>query len=78
MLFPTVHRKTNFLENLYQDNKYSDSESPVESLRLILFFRRSLSLLVFERVAVCLWCWWGGGGGGVPKLGSAQKVCNRI
>ena len=27
ILFPTVHRKTNFLVNLYWDNKYSDSDS---------------------------------------------------
>ena len=25
-LFVTVHRKTNFLANLYWDNKYSDSD----------------------------------------------------
>ena len=27
ILFVTVHRKTNFLVNLYWDNKYSDSHS---------------------------------------------------
>ena len=27
ILFPTVHRKTNFVVNLYWDNKYSDSVS---------------------------------------------------
>ena len=27
ILFPTVHRKTNVLVNLYWDNKYSDSDS---------------------------------------------------
>ena len=30
ILFPTVRRKTNFLVNLYWDNKYSDSESDSE------------------------------------------------
>ena len=29
ILFATVHRKTNFLANLYWDNKYSDSNSTV-------------------------------------------------
>ena len=37
VVFPAVHRKTNFFENVYQDNTYSDSDFPVESLRLILF-----------------------------------------
>ena len=27
ILFVTVHRKTNFLVNLYRDNQYSDSDS---------------------------------------------------
>ena len=38
ILFVTVHRKTNFLVNLYWDNRYSDSDSspssPVTHIRL--------------------------------------------
>ena len=29
ILFSAVHRKTNFLANLYWDNKYSDSDCDV-------------------------------------------------
>ena len=30
-MFPTVHRKTNFLVKLYWGNKYSDSDSESDS-----------------------------------------------
>ena len=43
----TVHRKTNFLVNLYWDNKYSDSDSEdVSSLRI---FQKKM-LVLYQNV----------------------------
>ena len=39
ILFPTVHRKTNFLVNLYGDNKYSDSDNLIRRSRLVHWYR---------------------------------------
>ena len=40
ILFVTVHRKTNFLVNLYWDNKYSDSDLKKKKKKIyFLYFR---------------------------------------
>ena len=42
-LFVTVHRKINFLVNLYWDNKYSDSDSDFVSFSVDRDLRRCAS-----------------------------------